>query len=426
MKIFRSLLPVTALTVGVALAGSLFTGTALGGTSARPASRAASAGVGLHSRDGFRAACPAAKVGYMQCFTLYRPQTAVNKAIAAGETGKVSRPIGLTAKEIEQAYRLPVSRLSDQTVAVSIAFNTPHLGEYLAKYRQTFGLPPCTAASGCFRVVNQYGNANPKKLPVSGVFSGWDLEATLDVSMISVACPHCKIIVVEAKNESYGNLAHTDDTAATLGAQVISNSYGSRENGYAMAWAKSYDHPGHTIVVSAGDSGFTAANFPADLSTVTAAGGTELARAHNARGWREQVWYDFFNGGAGGSGCSAYEPKPAWQHDKNCPGRTVADVSAVAANIPIYNKVYGGWITVEGTSVSSPLLAGIYGLAGNASTIPLGYAYSHRQSLFDITKGTNSIFFPSKFTCGDDYLCVAKKGYDAPTGLGTPDGTGAF
>ena len=194
MRIFRRLLPVVA---GLALAASLlagptvFSGPALGGTTA-PATRA----------NGFRAACPTARAGYMQCFTLYRPQTAVNRAIAAGATGRVSRPIGLNPKEIEQAYRLAVGRLSNQRVAVSIAFNTPHLAEYLAKYRQTFGLPPCTVASGCFRVVNEYGNANPKKLPVSGVGSGWDLEVTLDVSMISVSCPHCKILVVEAKDDS--------------------------------------------------------------------------------------------------------------------------------------------------------------------------------------------------------------------------------
>jgi subtilisin family serine protease len=149
-----------------------------------------------------------------------------------------------------------------------------------------------------------------------------------------------------------------------------------------------------------------------------------LARAHTKRGWWERVWFDFF--GASGSGCSAYIAKPAWQSDRHCPGRTVTDVSAVATNIPIYNKDYGGWVTVEGTSVSAPLISGIYGLAGNASEIPLGYAYRHRHDLFDVTRGTNSGFVPSQFACGNDYLCVAKKGYDAPTGLGTPDGIRAF
>ena len=153
---------------------------------------------------------------------------------------------------------------------------------------------------------------------------------------------------------------------------------------------------------------------------MTAVGGTELRRAHNKRGWTEDVWF------AGGSGCSAYVAKPAWQHDKHCPGRTVADVSAVADNVPVYDSFYGGWLTVGGTSISSPLIAGVYALAGNARSVRPGYVYAHARSLFDITKGNNSDFVTAKQACGDDYLCVAKKGYDAPTGLGTPNGTGGF
>ena len=406
------------LTIPALLAVSAATATASG--PARPA-RPARPAPGGTAR--MQAACPTARPGYARCFTLYRPQTSVNRAIAAGIPGRSSRPVGLTPREIEAAYRLPVSRNSHQTVAVSIAFDTPKLAQYLAHYRSFFGLPRCTVASGCFRKVNQRGKASP--LPESGVGSGWDLEATLDVSMISVACPHCKIIVVEAKDPSFANLARSEDAAASLGAEVISNSYGGRENGLSLEFSKAYHHRGHTIVVSAGDFGYTAANFPADLTSVTAAGGTELARAHTKRGWRERTWLDAFNG-AGGSGCSAYVSKPAWQHDPHCPGRTVADVSAVAANIPIFNRDYGGWVTVEGTSVSAPLLAGIYGLAGNASKIPAGYAYSHRGGLFDIVGGNNSLFVSAKQACGDDYLCVAKKGYDAPTGLGSPDGISAF
>jgi subtilisin family serine protease len=101
-------------------------------------------------------------------------------------------------------------------------------------------------------------------------------------------------------------------------------------------------------------------------------------------------------------------------------------VAAVGTNIPIYTKTYGGWVTVAGTSISAPLVAGVYGLAGNASTIPPGYAYAHARSLFDVTAGNNALFGTPAATCGNDYMCVAKKGYDAPTGMGTPDGTGAF
>ncbi len=424
----RSMLSRDGRRAGVAVVSAIALAGLLASPAAAAVSHPASMSLARHARPGpalrLRPACPTAPAGYDRCFVLYQPQTAVNRAIAEGLTGAVTRPRGWGARALEAAYKLPVGRESHQTVAVSIAYNTPGLAHYLAVYRKYFGLPRCTVGSGCFREVNQFGKASP--LPPSGVGSGWDLEVTLDVSMISVACPHCKILVVEASNPGAGAMAKTDDTAARLGAQVISNSYGQRENGFALAYAKGYDHPGHTIVASAGDSGFTAANFPADLATVTAVGGTELARAHTRRGWTEAVWNSPAEFGAGGSGCSAYVRKPAWQHDPHCPGRTIADVAAVADNVAIYNKFYGGWVTVAGTSISAPLIAGIYGLAGNGATLKPGSLYAHRRSLFSITKGNNALFETPEQACGNDYLCVARKGYNGPTGLGTPDGIGAF
>lgn len=408
--------PVRVLAAGLALS------TASLGAVAPAAPAAASAAA---PRAGtLRPACPAAPFGEARCLVLYRPQTSVNRAIAERLTGLAARPRGWGAKQLERVYRLPVNRRSHATVAISIAFDTPNLARYLAVYRKQFGLPACTVASDCFRKVNENGKARP--LPISGVRSGWDLEATLDVSMISAACPHCRILVVEANSPTFADLAKTEDTAARLGAPVISNSYGARENGFALHYAGAYDHPGHEITVSSGDFGFTAASFPADLRAITAVGGTVLSRAHNRRGWTEKVWNVGF-AGAGGSGCSAYVAKPSWQRDRACPGRTVADVAAVAWNIPIYNKNWGGWVTVGGTSVSAPLVAGIYGLAGNASTIKPGSEYRHRAALFDIIHGNNAWLIPQpKVVCGDSYLCVARNGYDAPTGLGTPDGIGAF
>jgi Subtilase family len=372
----------------------------------------------------FRAACPDARAGYVRCFALYRPQYAANQAGAGGEAGRALRPSGLSPQAIESAYRLPVRRQPGQTVAVSIAFDTPDLAQYLASYRAHYHLPVCSAGTSCLRIVNQDGKTAP--LPPSGVGSGWDLEATLDVSMISAACPHCRIVVVEANSPAIADMAATEDTAARLGARVISNSYGTREDGAALAYASAYHHRGRAIVVSSGDLGYTAANFPADLSTVTSVGGTLLTAARNERGWAEVTWDVPAILAASGSGCSAYVAKPDWQHDPHCPGRSVADVSAVAWNVPVYNRDYGGWVTVGGTSVAAPLIAGIYGLAGNAATVTPGYAYAHRRDLFDITRGSNSLFVTPAQACGGDYLCVAKKGYDAPTGLGTPDGIGAF
>jgi Subtilase family len=254
----------------------------------------------------------------------------------------------------------------------------------------------------------------------AGVGTGWDLEATLDVSMISAACPRCRILVVEGNSDTTANLAATERTAARLGAQVISNSYGAFEDGFSLPFRRAYQPHDRTVVASSGDSGFTDAQFPADLPTVTSVGGTMLTRARNPRGWRERVWRQS-NGGAGGSGCSASIAKPPWQHDTHCPGRTIADISAVADSIPIFNPSYSGWVTVAGTSASAPLIAGIYGLAGNATTMTTARLYRHRGSFFDITTGWNTVV-PPRIACGGDYLCTARKGYDAPTGLGTPNG----
>jgi hypothetical protein len=361
---------------------------------------------------GPRAGCARSGPGRARCLVVYHGAAA-------------ARPHGLTPRDLRSAYRLPGRGGTGQTVADVVAFSTPGLARFLARYRRQFGLPACPARTGCLRIVNQRGSGT--RLPVSGAGTGWDLEAATDVEMISAACPHCRILVVEATSAAFGNLAAAENTAARLGAQVISNSYGGPENGLLMTYARDYDHPGHTIVASAGDQGFGPASFPASLSTVTAVGGTQLTPAHDGRGWRERVWNQpYAYGGEGGSGCSAYVTKPAWQHDPHCPGRTVADTAAVASNFAVYEPHYGGWVRVGGTSVSAALIAGVYGLAGNGARLPPGYLYRHSRDLFDITAGNNAFPAPPGLTCGNDYLCRAMPGYDAPTGLGAPDGTGAF
>jgi len=390
-----------------------------------PVSSAALSSASRSTIGGYQMACATPGLGQFQCYALWAPEPGgPARTTAAGTTATGSPPAGWGAKDIESAYKLPVGRDSHATVAVVEAYDTPNLERYLNVYRNQYGLGPCTTANGCFRKVGQNGSA--KDLPSSSLQTGWDLEATLDVDMVSAACPSCRILVVEANGQDYGQLAAAENTAARLGAVVISNSYGYRETGQTQVYAKDYDHPGHTIVVASGDSGYTAASFPANLSTVTAVAGTQLSKAGNKRGWSESVW-NTPGAGAGGSACSAYVAKPSWQHDKSCPGRTVADVSALAWNVAIYEKDYGGWVMVGGTSAASPIVAGVYGLAGNAATVKPGYEYAHTSALFDITSGNNDWFFEENgAVCGGSYLCVAKKGYDAPTGLGSPDGIGAF
>ena len=158
--------------------------------------------------------------------------------------------------------------------------------------------------------------------------------------------------------------------------------------------------------------------FPAASQFVTAVGGTSLTRASNTRGWNETVW------SGAGSGCSGFITKPTWQTDSGCSKRTIADVSAVAdpnTGVSVFDTVHeSGWLVFGGTSVSSPIIASVYALAGNASSTSFGsFPYSHRGSLNDVTSGSNG-------SCGGTYLCTGVAGYDGPTGLGTPNGTGAF
>lgn len=181
-----------------------------------------------------------------------------------------------------------------------------------------------------------------------------------------------------------------------------------------------YQHKGVVVVASSGDAGFAAAQFPAVIPGVVAVGGTSLYHAANARGWTEHAW------SGAGSGCSAYVAKPAYQHDKHCQMRTIADVSADAdpyTGVAVRDTVaYGGeqgWFVVDGTSASSPFVAGVVGLAGNAQTFSTAHLYRDRRDLHDVIGGSNGF-------CGGDYLCTATRGYDGPTGVGTPAGAGAL
>ena len=131
--------------------------------------------------------------------------------------------------------------------------------------------------------------------------------------------------------------------------------------------------------VSSGDYGYdnelvfeASPSFPAALPTVAAVGGTALkkTRSTRGRGYTEKVWGERSLGLGTGSGCSSTWPKPAWQHDPECPGRMTNDVAAVGActtPVSVFDSTEGGWIDLCGTSVSSPLVAGIEAHASPAS-----------------------------------------------------------
>jgi subtilase family serine protease len=366
-------------------------GVALFGGGGSPASSQASAGA-------IRAVCPAVPLGYSRCLSL------------------VSTPHGLTAPtgygpaDLQSAYKLPsASAGTGQTVAIVDAFDDPTAESDLAQYRSFYGLPPCTTANGCFRKVNQTGGTlSPPPNP------DWGLEISLDLDMVSAVCPNCHILLVEATTNLNTDLYTGVDTAAALGANAISNSYGGDESSSETGADVHFNHPGVAVTASSGDDGY-GVSYPAASRYVTAVGGTALTRDSSSRGWSESAWT------GAGSGCSAYEAKPSWQTNGGCGRRAVADVSAVADPDTGVAVFYAGlWWGVGGTSASSPIIASVYALAGNASSVTAGsYPYSHTSGLFDVTTGSNG-------TCSPAYLCTAGTGFDGPTGLGTPNGVTGF
>jgi subtilase family serine protease len=376
---------------------------------------------------------PFCTTGTFQCMSALRTDIPVVADAAAAHAG-------LGPTDLRAAYNLAsaaVNRGKGQTVALVDAYDDPTIESDLNTYRAFYGIPPCTTANGCFRKVNQDGEQG--NYPLAN--PDWEPEIALDTEMVSAICPNCHILLVEANSADEtiatanpvqkSDLGAAVDTAVNLGATEVSNSYGTAGPEPDQTFFDHYyDHPGVAITASAGDQDYGTV-WPAASPFVTAVGGTELTPDPSTpRGFDESVWGSLLPGTlpneaeGTGSGCSIWEPKPAWQHDAGCAGRTVADVSAVADNVAIYDSSpeVGGWGVVAGTSIASPLIASVYALAGNAKSVVYGsYPYSHQTSFHDITEGSN---FTPDSVCG--YLCTAEPGYDGPTGLGTPNGIGGF
>jgi subtilase family serine protease len=343
----------------------------------------------------------------MACTALVRTDVKVNP----------NTPSGLTPADLESAYNLPsTSKGSGQVVAIVDAYDNPNVASDLAEYRSTFGL-----GTAQFTKYNQEGQQS--NYPEGD--TGWGVEIDLDVAMVSASCPNCTIWLFEANSNNFLDLAAAEVEAVKLGATIISNSYSATgcKRICSQKIKKYFGTRGVTYLASAGDDGY-GIGVPAQLESVVSVGGTDLTPSSGSRGWQETVW------DGSGAGCSK-APKPYWQHDKGCKGRTANDVSA-DGGVPVAEyDTYGqaGWIQVYGTSVSSPLLGGVFGLAGNSTKQSGGKAFwtlsgpDRKKDLFEITSGNDG-------TCTPTYLCTAGTGeykdYSGPAGWGTPNGIAAF
>jgi subtilase family serine protease len=363
--------------------------------------------------------CSTAPAGFASCQAVRRDQVTSSGKVAPKVT---SVPDGFGPADIRSAYGLGGSATG--TVAIVDAYNAPYAETDLAAYRKQYGLPACTTSNGCFKKISQTGSTT--KLPRND--GGWAQEISLDLDMVSAACPACKILLVEASTPSFANLgAAVNKAASTPGVVAISNSYGGTDTAAMSA----YNHPGIAITASTGDNGY-GVQSPASFPGVVAVGGTSLYRtpSPDGRAWSESAW----NGA--GSGCSSINAKPVWQTTvTQCGRKANADVSAVAdpaTGVAVYDSYsyqgYSGWMVFGGTSASSPIIASVYAQGSAVAAVQAGtyanvaaYTWAHKGSLNDVTVGSNG-------TCSTTVWCRSDtgSGWDGPTGLGTPNGVGAF
>jgi PKD repeat protein len=443
-------------------------------------------------------ACPQPKPQRYSCDALVRVPVSSSDAgtpgverYTFGDGDHESGPSGgLTPGDLASAYEYdPTASGTGQTVAIVDAFDDPNIESDLATFDSHYGLTKCTTEDGCLTKVSQTGSTT--SLPKADT-TGWSVEISLDVETVHSVCPECKILLVEAKNEESQNLAAAVNEAVAMKATEISNSYGGPE-GSESSEASAYNHPGTVIAAATGDSGWDdwtdvfrtpdlpeRPNAPASLPTVVAVGGTTLELNSEGKRTSESVWNGNgpvdespFIEGATGGGCSTLFNAESWQHD--APGfaasgcgdkRLAADVSAVGdpnTGFDIYDTYDCGtsceefkregedWVTVGGTSLSTPIISALYALAGgsNGVSYPSLTLYGHlasHSSLFDVTEGGSGFCggareslcghpdafgalvegFTLDVDCEYTTACNAAPGYDGPSGVGTPTGLGLF
>ncbi|SPF48441.1 putative Subtilase family serine protease [Candidatus Sulfotelmatobacter kueseliae] len=446
--------------------------------------------------------CKPAKRRHATCFVMRRVEVTESTPgarpykLAAGaslspaatrQTQTIGPAGGMTPYDFQTAYNFKTTGGTGQTIALVDAYNDPNIASDLATFDTEYGLPACTVANKCLKVVNQTGGST---LP-SNDTTGWSVEESLDVEAAHAICPNCHILLVEVNSSSAANLAAGVNEAVKLGATVISNSYGGPEADLTSTENAAYNHSGVVITASTGDDGYYSydqfaavdqANGPSSLPTVVAVGGTSLFLSQTGTRQSETVWndngtYDYFQSlfgfalGATGGGCSNLFTAQPWQSNLSNWAATAcgthrlpADVSADAdpiTGLDVYDTFNcgtpcptQGWQTVGGTSLSSPLIAGLFALAGGAHGVeyPARTLYGHlgTSSLFNVTTGGNgwcggegaaACGDPNTLGVGDvdcdfpgsgstpsagDAACDAGPGYNGPTGVGTPNGLGAF
>jgi subtilase family serine protease len=336
-----------------------------------------------------------------------------------------NNPSGTLPGLFRSAYgfnRIP-NQGAGQTIALVDAFDDPNIASDLAFYANYFHYGPCH-----FQKVI-VGS------PLQG--QGWDLEESLDVQQACALAPAANIVLVEANSNSFSDLLTAVQVAYTqYHATVVSMSWGGGEfsgeqqsDSYFCNITNEDGNP-VTFVAATGDGGHGTI-YPSVSPCVIAAGGTVLGLASSATPpspkqinyGSEAAWRD------GGGGVSSEEAQPSWQNPAcstwSTTFRCVPDIASDAVNIPVYDTYsYSGWVSVEGTSISTPDWGSFFTLVNSgrvAASLPtlsqaaqdmytIYYSGNYSTDFHDIITGNNG-------SCGSQ--CNAGPGYDLATGIGS-------
>jgi subtilase family serine protease len=303
---------------------------------------------------------------------------------------------GANAIALVDAYDNPDASTDITTFAKEFGYGTPNFTQVYA----TSGPP----GSKCTGKGSQPGN-DP---------GGWSLEEALDIEYSFAMAPKAHIYLVEAQSNSYDDLLCAETVASALVAKAgggeVSNSWQGGESSGETGYDQYFQASTVVFFASSGDGG-AGVGYPSASPYVVSAGGTVINRNGSGNFTSESGW-----SGSGG-GKSSVEKRPKYQNVvKKIVGsaRGNPDISFCSVGVAMYDEDGGyGWLEVDGTSISSPSLAGIINAAGTFNTS----SFAQNTEMYGEYPGEYKVEFRDITTGGNSYGC--KKGYDLSCGIGS-------
>jgi hypothetical protein len=303
-----------------------------------------------------------------------------------------------------------------QTIAIVDAYREPNIADDLAHFDSVYGLPDPPSFTEAFPQGTPSGNTS------------WGQEIALDVEYAHAMAPQANILLVEARSNSTNDLYGAVDYARNQpGVSVVSMSWGSSEffseASYDHYFTTPDGHNGVSFFAASGDTG-GAHDYPAMSPNVISVGGSNLFTVSGGDYGHETAW-----SGTGG-GTSNYEGQPAYQADFTGDSRRDGpDVSIMSGPVNVYDTYGGGTFhVVSGTSVSSPLWAGITAVANEQMNL-LGYdtldgPNQLLPALYGLADNAGNPYYDgidfNDIQTGSSGPNHAGLGYDLATGLGSP------